>query len=80
MLATWTSTRLAYNLHSTYKPACLQGVCVPGTAPVTVQIIDTTSSNLQLDSADITAVSLQGDRLGHVGVLVEHVGVHLQTI
>ncbi|DBA99213.1 TPA: Expansin-B5 [Trebouxia sp. C0006] len=61
--------------------ACLQitcndpspGVCAPGTAPITVQIIDTSSSNLQLDSAGITAVSSQGNRLGHVGVSVEQV-------
>jgi len=48
-----TSTRLGCDLHSAYTSACLQEVCAPGTAPITVQIIDTTSSNLQLDSADI---------------------------
>ncbi|KAL0025083.1 hypothetical protein WJX79_007026 [Trebouxia sp. C0005] len=61
--------------------ACLQltcndpspGVCAPGTAPITVQIIDTSSSNLQLDSADITAVSSHGNRLGHIRVSVEQV-------
>ncbi|DBA95815.1 TPA: hypothetical protein ACH3X1_001364 [Trebouxia sp. C0004] len=61
--------------------ACLQitcndsspGVCAPGTVPLTVQVIDTSSSSLQLDSADITAVSSQGNRLGHVGVSLEQV-------
>jgi len=80
MLAMCTSTRLGCDLHSAYTSACLQEVCAPGTAPITVQIIDTTSSNLQLDSADITAVSSQGNRLGHVGVSVEQVGVHLKFV
>ena len=53
----------------------MQGVCVAGTAPVTVQIIDTSSSSLQLDSADMTTVSSQGNRLGHVGVSISQVGL-----
>lgn len=53
----------------------MQGVCAAGTPPVTVQIIDTSSSGMQLDSADMTTVSAQGNRLGHVGGSVEQVGL-----
>ena len=40
-----------------------------------VQIVDTSSSGLQLSSADMSALSPQGNRLGHVGASLQPVSI-----
>ena len=48
-------------------------MCPAGSAPLTVQIVDESSMGLQLSTADMAAVSPQGNRLGHVGVSIQQV-------
>ena len=51
----------------------MQGVCPAGSVPLIVQIVDESSTGLQLSAADMAAVSPQGNRLGHVGVSIQQV-------
>ena len=51
-----------------------QGVCLGDAMPVTVQVVDTSSMAMQLNTADMNAVSPEGNRMGHVGVSLRQVG------
>ena len=51
----------------------VQGACLANAMPVIVQIVDTSSTGMQLNTADMDAVSPEGNRLGHVGVSLQQV-------
>lgn len=57
----------------------VQGVCLANAMPVTVQVVDTSSMGMQLNTADIDTVSPEGNRLGHVGVSLQQVGHYFPT-
>ena len=42
--------------------------------PVTVQVVDTSSMGMQLNTADMDTVSPEGNRWGHVDVSLQQVG------